>query len=242
MAEEILTHVTPRGTSIGLDVGSKQVDLAKVLSAYGLRCARLDIELRDHDGEFLLGNGESMPFRDEALDYVVLSHVLAHVEHLDKFLLEIERVLKPGGLAFILQSNRYGWWKFWGYYLRRNDRRVHWRTFDIWGIRNTLAMCRLETVKIYAPYHFYLHAKYSDLFYRLDRQLEARIPNLFATQWLIIGRKVPRERLGPDPRKGPSLLVRLLVTNVAALHAVTLKAVELGLRLIGRVKADGEAT
>ena len=125
VAEEILAHMTTQEAAIGVDIGSKYADLTKILGAYSLRCMRLDVEIRDRHGEFVLGNGECMPFRDGSLDYVVLSHVLAHVEDLEAFLSEIERILKPGGMAFILQSNRYGWWKFWSYYLRRNDRRVH---------------------------------------------------------------------------------------------------------------------
>ena len=58
--------------------------------------------------------------------------------YLDSFMKELHRVLKPNGLHFILQNNRYGWWKYWGYYLKRNDRKYHFRTFSIWDIKRVL--------------------------------------------------------------------------------------------------------
>ena len=242
VAEEILTQMTTKEATIGIDVGSKYADLTKILGAYNLRCMRLDVEFRDRHGEFVLGNAGFMPFRDESLDYVVLSHVLAHIEDLTTFLSEIERILKPGGMVFILQSNRYGWWKFWGYYLRRNDRRAHWRTFDFWGIHNTLATHRLKISKMHAPYHFYLHAKHSDFFYWLDRRLEGKVPNLFALQWLITACRVSPGEGQMNFRREPNLLIRSLVTSVALVQALTLKAAELGLRLISRSSGDNETT
>ena len=47
-------------------------------------------------------NGESLHFADDTFDYVVLSHVMAVVDHPDKVLEETHRVLKPGGQIFIL--------------------------------------------------------------------------------------------------------------------------------------------
>jgi phosphatidylethanolamine/phosphatidyl-N-methylethanolamine N-methyltransferase len=47
-------------------------------------------------------NGESLDFRDEAFDYVVLSHVIAVTERPGRMLNEVYRVLKPGGKLFIL--------------------------------------------------------------------------------------------------------------------------------------------
>lgn len=52
--------------------------------------------------ELLEMNGESLSFRDESFDYVVLSHVIAVVDDPDKVLTETCRVLKPGGKVFIL--------------------------------------------------------------------------------------------------------------------------------------------
>ena len=47
-------------------------------------------------------NGETLLFPNEVFDYVVLSHVIAVVDHPDKLLEEVHRVLKPNGKVFIL--------------------------------------------------------------------------------------------------------------------------------------------
>lgn len=50
----------------------------------------------------LLMDGSSMSFSDERFDYVVMSHVIAVVNHPEQLLAEVYRVLKPGGRLFIL--------------------------------------------------------------------------------------------------------------------------------------------
>ena len=47
-------------------------------------------------------NGEALLFDDDEFDYVVLSHVIAVVDNPERLLEEVSRVLKPGGLVFIL--------------------------------------------------------------------------------------------------------------------------------------------
>lgn len=47
-------------------------------------------------------NVECMPLEDESFDVLMANHILEHVEHLDKALGEIRRVLKPNGWAILL--------------------------------------------------------------------------------------------------------------------------------------------
>lgn len=47
-------------------------------------------------------SGEALLFADEQFDYVVLSHVIAVVDHPEELLNEVLRVLKPQGQVFIL--------------------------------------------------------------------------------------------------------------------------------------------
>jgi len=47
-------------------------------------------------------NGEELLFPDQSFDYVTLSHVIAVVKHPEKLMIEVLRVLKPGGRVFIL--------------------------------------------------------------------------------------------------------------------------------------------
>lgn len=52
--------------------------------------------------ELLQMNGESLLFRPETFDYIVLSHVIAVVDKPDRLLTEVYRVLRPDGKVFVL--------------------------------------------------------------------------------------------------------------------------------------------
>jgi phosphatidylethanolamine/phosphatidyl-N-methylethanolamine N-methyltransferase len=58
---------------------------------------------RNHKNAQLLHmNGEALLFGDGLFDYVVLSHVIAVVDHPERLFEEVFRVLKPDGRIFIL--------------------------------------------------------------------------------------------------------------------------------------------
>lgn len=58
----------------------------------------MDIESRGVD---LNADAERLPFRDGSVDTIICNDVLEHVEHDDRALAEIARVLSPGGTAFL---------------------------------------------------------------------------------------------------------------------------------------------
>ncbi len=238
---EIVDRVPSKG--IGLDVGSKYADLSRLLDGYGIRCARLDKQRREDRKDLLLGDGHQLPFGDASFDFVVLSHVLAHVEDVGAVMTEIRRVVKPGGWLILLQANRYGWWKFWGYYISRRDRTFHRRTFNAWDVEELLSSNSFSIERMFAPYHFYLHSKHSNLMYWLDRRLEGRVPKALATQWLVVGKR----QVGYVA--SPRLISRWplpFIMLVAPLHAGTLRAIELAIKfavsLTGRRASGGEET
>lgn len=68
----------------GVDTSAKMLEHAN-------KQQRKHIELLQMDGEALL-------FDDASFDYVVLSHVLAVVEDLEKVVKEASRILKPGSV------------------------------------------------------------------------------------------------------------------------------------------------
>jgi demethylmenaquinone methyltransferase/2-methoxy-6-polyprenyl-1,4-benzoquinol methylase len=49
------------------------------------------------------GLGEKLPLQDDTFDFVSMGFALRHVEDLDALFGEIRRVLKPGGIACVLE-------------------------------------------------------------------------------------------------------------------------------------------
>jgi ubiquinone/menaquinone biosynthesis C-methylase UbiE len=58
--------------------------------------------------EIVTGVAENLPFHDEEFDFINVSEVIEHVQIPEKVLKEMNRVLKPGGLAYVSVHNRYG--------------------------------------------------------------------------------------------------------------------------------------
>ena len=65
--------------------------------------ARIEAAAQDADErlKFEIGDGEKLLFEDGSFDTVAIRHSLHHLEHIDKVLGEMIRVLKPGGLMII---------------------------------------------------------------------------------------------------------------------------------------------
>lgn len=55
--------------------------------------------------EYKIGNGESIPLPDNSVDVVATFETIEHIENYRQFLKEIERVLKPDGLAIVSTPN-----------------------------------------------------------------------------------------------------------------------------------------
>ena len=55
--------------------------------------------------KYLVGDGESIPLDDNSVDIVATFETIEHIKDYKKFLDEIERVLKPNGLAIVSTPN-----------------------------------------------------------------------------------------------------------------------------------------
>lgn len=59
------------------------------------------------------GEADALPFDSEAVDVLILSHVLEFEEASAAVLAEAERVLRPEGHLLVLSFNRTSHWQFW---------------------------------------------------------------------------------------------------------------------------------
>lgn len=97
-----------------LELGCGAAELTREIasSAPGVVVTALEVDRIQHQKNlairdlpnvtFTLGGAEAIPAPDASFDIVLMFHSLHHVpvEHMNRTLLEIRRVLKPGGLAY----------------------------------------------------------------------------------------------------------------------------------------------
>ena len=82
-----LARAIAPGEIHGIDMEASQIELAKAAAASG-----------GHDNaSFHVGNVYELPFEDESFDAAHCHAVLMHVPETQRALLEVKRVLKPGG-------------------------------------------------------------------------------------------------------------------------------------------------
>lgn len=92
----------PTSMSILRDAGFEVVGVDPVAAVLGAARAYL----RD-DEAVLAGSAEALPVTAESQDVVLLESVLEHVDSVGKSLAEAHRVLAPGGVAYIITTNRH---------------------------------------------------------------------------------------------------------------------------------------
>lgn len=98
-----------------LEIGAGAGWQAKKLAEVGYEVEAIDIE----DSNFLENriwpitnyDGKHIPFADDSFDIVFSSNVLGIIPHLREFQVEMQRVLKPEGVAVHIVSS--GSWRFW---------------------------------------------------------------------------------------------------------------------------------
>ncbi|PIR44963.1 MAG: hypothetical protein COV10_02025 [Candidatus Vogelbacteria bacterium CG10_big_fil_rev_8_21_14_0_10_51_16] len=72
-----------------------------------LDIARENLDKENIKADLRLYEGASFPFEDKTFDYVYSTSVLEHVNDAKLFIKEIDRVLRPGGLAYLSFPNRW---------------------------------------------------------------------------------------------------------------------------------------
>lgn len=91
------------GSSL-LDLGSGLGGYSRELASRGARVVAVDLtqpRVRDAAIRHVRASGDAVPVRDGAVDLVFCASLIEHVPEPERVLGEIERVLKPGGFAYV---------------------------------------------------------------------------------------------------------------------------------------------
>jgi SAM-dependent methyltransferase len=114
----------PQGARV-LDVGCGDAGVLIAFAEAGAACAGMEPDARslergrvraeEHGVRVDLRQGfaEALPFPDAAFDLVVLDNVLEHVQDREKTLAEIRRVLRPGGLLYLVTPKPFAAYSVW---------------------------------------------------------------------------------------------------------------------------------
>ena len=103
-----------------LDLGSGKGGFLVTAAQHGARAVGLELNpayieetlRRAQEAGVLVsvqqGKAEQLPFADESFDFINISEVIEHIQDPAAMLREVQRVLKPGGCAYMSVPNRFG--------------------------------------------------------------------------------------------------------------------------------------
>jgi len=111
--------------SLVLDVAAGTGSISRLLEARGFRVVALDqsaemIAARDSAASAVIATGESLPFPDSTFDALTFGYLLRYVVDVDDCLVELARVVKPGGSIGMVEFGRPAgiWHPPWWLYTR----------------------------------------------------------------------------------------------------------------------------
>jgi ubiquinone/menaquinone biosynthesis C-methylase UbiE len=95
MGTDLLQFARGGALCTGVDLTPRSVEISS-----------LHFGLYDMRADFVLGDGERLPFADESFDVVYCNRVLHHTPDTAPAVREVHRVLRPGGLARVMLYHR----------------------------------------------------------------------------------------------------------------------------------------
>lgn len=108
--DRILEHITAESVVLDLGAGAGIIADMNFRGLAGRVCG-IDPDSRVLKNQFLddarVGSGERIPFEDGSFDLVFADNVLEHLSHPESVLLEVNRVLKSGGLFLAKTPNTW---------------------------------------------------------------------------------------------------------------------------------------
>lgn len=99
----MLLHRKTQAVVTGVDIAKDMLTIAD--NKYQKKKAKLDEKFKKFDKviDFRLASAEELPFPDNTFDAVTVAFGVRNFEHLEQGLIEMLRVLKPGGIVAILE-------------------------------------------------------------------------------------------------------------------------------------------
>lgn len=102
-----------------LNVGGSTGIIDDILSEHFKYVINIDIDksaiehakstFRRNNLTFQVGDACNLPYKDDAFDVIICSHVYEHVPFPERMMDEIFRCLAPGGICYFAASNRFRW-------------------------------------------------------------------------------------------------------------------------------------
>ena len=114
----------PAGARV-LDVGCGDAGVLIAFAERGAVCAGIELDEKslargrlraeEHgvDVDLRSGVAENLPWAEASFDVVILDNVLEHVRDRERTLMEIRRVLRPGGLLYLVTPKPFSLYSLW---------------------------------------------------------------------------------------------------------------------------------
>lgn len=110
---------------LGCSYGAAMIPFQKSgWDVHGIDPEKSSIEYGKNDLNLpvVYGYGEDLPYEDESMDLVVSLGALEHVHDFHLSMMELQRVIKPGGHIFIRMRHNRPWGLMWEYYNKNHYR------------------------------------------------------------------------------------------------------------------------
>jgi len=130
--EKVQTGRTVVNVGCGIDTAFLELTEGNTLVAFDLMHSLLEKLRDDHGSRFnVAGTVQVLPFRDESFDAICCIDLIHHEpEKLDTIFESFARILRPGGLLFLMDINAWGLTQFWK--SKMMPRRAHGTLRDWW--------------------------------------------------------------------------------------------------------------
>lgn len=177
LAKAVKSHTSGAAIlDVGCGTGGAVIDLKRMfqnkVDVFGVDVVRLQVDLAKeklqknsveaHIGWF---DGEHLPFEENVFDGIHTSDVLGHVENVSAWLLELNRVLKPGGSLAMFSESKLGRHAFIRKYLFYRGLNLdphaqyHISLYSKQELKNLLENAGFEVEKMYTSFWaaFFVH-------------------------------------------------------------------------------------